>query len=428
VIVDPIPDLVAGQFRLHKTGKTVDCPIKSIVIEPSLDGCERDLLESLGFPKSLAIICDPNTHDALGARVAASIPSARLLVIRTPKADQDTVDRLVNELRHEEALIAVGSGSLNDIVKFASHHHRLPYAVFATAPSMNGYVTATASISRNGEKLSLPAAPPKGAFFDLTVLADAPYRLIRAGVGDSLCRSTAEVDWYLSHLLLDTNILDTPFSIQRADEGKLLENVGDLRGGHLAAIEPLVRLLVLGGLGMMIAGSSQPGSQGEHLISHYIDMLHRPHPGSLHGEQVGLATRTMSRLQHLVLSLEEAPVLTETTIDIDGMRTRFGKLGPALVSGLRAKALAGRRLDHVNERLATRWGAIGDTLKRKALRLPALLQGLDVAGIAATPQDLGIDAAFYREAVMHARELRNRFTMLDLAADSGLLASFLEQQ
>ena len=35
------------------------------------------------------------------------------------------------------------------------------------------------------------------------MLAAAPPRLIRAGLGDSACRSTAQADWLLSHMLLD---------------------------------------------------------------------------------------------------------------------------------------------------------------------------------------------------------------------------------
>jgi glycerol-1-phosphate dehydrogenase [NAD(P)+] len=41
-----------------------------------------------------------------------------------------------------------------------------------------------------------------------------------------------------------------------------------------------------------------------------------------------------------------------------------------------------------------------------------------------TGEALGLDGGFYREAVLHARELRDRFGMLDLAADSGLLEAF----
>ena len=35
--------------------------------------------------------------------------------------------------------------------------------------------------------------------------------------------------------------------------------------------------------------------------------------------------------------------------------------------------------------------------------------------------DLGLAREFFFEAVLHAREIRNRYTFLDLAADAGML-------
>ncbi len=37
-----------------------------------------------------------------------------------------------------------------------------------------------------------------------------------------------------------------------------------------------------------------------------------------------------------------------------------------------------------------------------------------------TVSDLALPVDFYRNAVIHAREIRDRFTFLDLAADSGI--------
>ena len=39
-------------------------------------------------------------------------------------------------------------------------------------------------------------------------------------------------------------------------------------------------------------------------------------------------------------------------------------------------------------------------------------------GAPTTHRDLGISRAFFADAVLHAREIRNRYTFLDLAADS----------
>ncbi|MEZ5930804.1 MAG: iron-containing alcohol dehydrogenase [Alphaproteobacteria bacterium] len=425
---DPIDRILADDVELADTGNPVTCPIRSLLIEPSLHGREQDLLKALAFPAAVAIVCDANTYDVLGKRLAKALRSAQVTMLEAPKADEATADHLAYLTRHAEALIAVGSGTLNDLTKYVSHRRRQPYAVFATAPSMNGYVTATASISRDGEKLSLPAAPPKGAFFDLGVLASAPHRLIRAGVGDSLCRSTAECDWLLAHQLFDTPFLEAPFQIQREDEAALLDRIGGLERGDLQAVKALTRLLVLGGLGMLIAGSSQPGSQGEHLISHYIDMLHRPHPGSLHGEQVGLTTRTMAALQHHVMSRENPPRLAATAIKPGEIGKRFGPWSASCEAALRAKALSGERLEALNTQLDQRWPELRAAFDARSLPLSRMEAAFDTAGLAAGPHDLGIDPAFYREAVLHARELRDRFTMLDLAADAGMLASFVDER
>jgi glycerol-1-phosphate dehydrogenase [NAD(P)+] len=50
-------------------------------------------------------------------------------------------------------------------------------------------------------------------FLDLSILAAAPVRMIRSGLGDSLCRATAQADWLLSHLLFDLPYRTMPFRL-----------------------------------------------------------------------------------------------------------------------------------------------------------------------------------------------------------------------
>jgi glycerol-1-phosphate dehydrogenase [NAD(P)+] len=54
-----------------------------------------------------------------------------------------------------------------------------------------------------------------------------------------------------------------------------------------------------------------------------------------------------------------------------------------------------------------------------AARLAAIMKR---AGGSTTPADIGLSPAFYAAAVRNARFLRNRYTFLDLADDSGHLA------
>jgi glycerol-1-phosphate dehydrogenase [NAD(P)+] len=423
---DPIERFTSQCFVPQGQDTAFACPIRSIAIAESLSGAEQGLVWALLPSGTPAVVSDENTYDVLGRRVERALGAATSVVLERPHADEATADRLLERSRGADALIAVGSGTLNDLCKYVAHRTGRPSMVFGTAPSMNGYATSTASISRNGYKHSLAAIAPRGMFLDLKVLAAAPVRMIRAGLGDVLCRSTAQIDWLLSHLLLGTPYAEDPFAIQAADERLMLARAGGLARGDPEAILALVRLLVLSGLGMLLVGSSHPGSMGEHGISHYIDMHLHPHPGSLHGEQVGVASLTMARLQAEVLSHEEPPWVVAQGLDEKAMRRRYGPVADDCLAVMRAKALDGEQARALNARLEARWPELRRRLQAIAIARESLERALRAAGAATSPTDLGIPPAFYREAVLHAREVRERYGMLDLAADAGLLAAFVQ--
>jgi glycerol-1-phosphate dehydrogenase [NAD(P)+] len=297
--------------------------------------------------------------------------------------------------------------------------------VFATAPSMNGYLSGTASLARDGLKVSLPARCAAGVFFELDVLAAAPKRLIRAGIGDVLCRTTAQADWLLAHLLLGTRYSPTPFALQAGDEGALLAATGDAVAGDPDAVLRLTRLLVLSGLGMLLAGSSHPASMAEHLISHTLEMLH-PGLDALHGEQVGVATLTVSRLQHAILHAGKPPRLRPTDVDEEALARVFGAVGRQCAAELRAKALDRDAAAALERRLDDEWPGLQERLVEVMLPTPTLERALAAADAPRTADDLGLEPPLYRRAVRHARAVRNRFTVLDLAADAALLDRLLD--
>ena len=106
---------------------------------------------------------------------------------------------------------------------------------------MNGYTSVNAAITEHGHKKSLAAHAPQGAFFDLSVLAAAPpVRLIRSGLGDSLCRATSQADWLLAHLLFGKPYRELPYALLAADEPLLFENAADLVSGSIEVMENLV--------------------------------------------------------------------------------------------------------------------------------------------------------------------------------------------
>ena len=426
---DKIAELLAGTYRSPATGKTYSVATRSLVIARSLGGREADLIRELGFGRRVAVVSDEITHAILGERVERALIGhhdvSSFVLPGTPEPDEPTVDALRRVASSADALIAIGSGTINDLCKYASALDKKPYAVFATAPSMNGYTSLTAAITVAGHKLSLPAQAPVGAFFDLSVLSAAPQRLIAAGLGDTICRTTAQADWLLAHLLLDRPFDELPFELLAEDEPPLLDSADALIAGDLEAMEMLVRVLVLSGLGTAIIGSSQPASQGEHLVSHFIDMFAEPsRPPVFHGEQVGVTTLSMARLQQRIL--DSAPVIVPDTETEAGFLERYGdELGASCWEEFSGKRIDAARADALNARIAERWPAIRDRVD--AIRLPPQrIQSLIAAvGGPLTPANIHLTRDFYERALLRGREIRNRYTFLDLAANAGRLPELI---
>ncbi|MCH8036150.1 MAG: hypothetical protein IIC53_03390 [Proteobacteria bacterium] len=72
-------------------------------------------------------------------------------------------------------------------------------------------------------------------------------------------------------------------------------------------------------------------------------------------------------------------------------------------------------------RLAERWDEFRARLSAVMVPATELDSVLKRARAPTVPEDLHWPRPFYRDAVRHAREMRNRYTFLDLAADSGWL-------
>jgi glycerol-1-phosphate dehydrogenase [NAD(P)+] len=428
-----VRSILAGTWVDPSTGHALTSPIRAIRVAPSLDGAEADLVSSLDLGRTLSVVADDNTWAAMGRRVAKALrgfAGVSSVVLRAPHADERTLIDLTDRVRHADGLVAVGTGTINDLCKAVSAATGKPYAVFGTAASMNGYTTGTVSMfAPNGVKTTRKAVMPRGVFLDLQVLRRAPVRLTLAGLGDSICRTTAQVDWLLSRYLLGTDYTETPYLLQTEDEEAMFATAGLLPNGDLPALAALCRILILMGIGTVITGTTQYGSGSEHLTSHAIDMLAgRKHPGSMHGEQTGCATLSMARLQESILDRSEPPRLAPTQMDESDILNRFGPAGPDCVVEFRRKSLNARAASEMNRRLDENWTELRIGLLGKVRRITELEQAMTAAGAPLTAEDLGLDARLYRQAIQHAREIRSRYSVLDLAGDSGLLSDFAASQ
>lgn len=430
-----IDEICAGTWVNPLTGKNFPpTDYDSIVFSESLQGREADLVAALGFAPPFVVVSDQNTHGAMGERIARAL--ARLgrvdeIILDHPHADMASVRDLEVRLKPYSGIVAVGSGTINDLTKFASFRNGQKYCVFATAGSMNGYTSSTASITLDsGLKVSLPAQAPTGFFVDLEVCAAAPAWLNAAGFGDCLCRSVAQIDWWMSHRTLGTVFRFEPFLIEIPDEALLMERAEGIARGDIDAVGHLFRVLTLCGLGINIVGTSHHGSMGEHQISHYIDCFAGTrHPGTLHGQQVGVASLTMARIQQHFLSRDTAPEVRPTVIDEQDMARRMGAEVAAQCGALyRKKAFDAAAADRFNTRIAQIWPQLRAECLEFSVPVETLHRALAAAGGPTSAQSLGVPVDFYREAVSHAHEMRDRFSFADVACDSGVLRQLAAQE
>ena len=350
--------------------------------------------------------------------------------------DERAVFSLLNAANSETGLIIVhGSGTLNDLVRYVSFKLRLPYYIAATAPSMDGYASTVSPLIHNGMKITYETQGADAIMAESRLLAEAPAVMLAAGLGDILGKYTAVADWKLAAL-----IEDEYYCPEIAE--MVLETVrSTMNARHsIAARDPQAVALVMDGLimtgiAMSFIGNSRPASGSEHHLSHFWEMrlLQDNKAAVLHGTKVGLASILTCALYRELLSI---------TPDFAAARQRLENMDSAdflkwensilQVYGISAdEVIALERVAHKNDpqralvrlvKLEQKWS---DIIKLTSEIIPEpseIKLALELNGGAVRPSELDINEELVFEAASFAKELRNRYTILQLYWDLGLEA------
>ena len=149
----------------------------------------------------LFMVADQNTYAAQGKAVEAALRGAgfdlKQVVFTSAEvvADaQHVLDVLVEADRQERTFIAVGSGTLTDITRFASHRTKTSFISVPTAPSVDGFASVGAPLIIHGVKITVICHAPIAIFADIRTLANAPRAMIAAGFADMLGKYTSIAD------------------------------------------------------------------------------------------------------------------------------------------------------------------------------------------------------------------------------------------
>jgi glycerol-1-phosphate dehydrogenase [NAD(P)+] len=288
---------------------------------------------------------------------------------------------------------------------------------------MNGYTSGIAAIKVKGVKRTLPATPPQRIYALPEVIQQAPLKLRQAGFCDVLAKVVSDIDWQCESLLFSGSYCGLPAAMMAEVEKSYSDHPEEIGRGDESAVMGLFNGLLLSGVAMSLAGSSAPASGGEHLVSHFWDMR-EPITGrepELHGLQVGvgiiLSTACYQRLRQLEVSSlqpQAEQVFAATAAQIPAI---WGPYADEVAKQFHNKREVLRQFDTL---LPQKWDQLQTLFAQ--VQPPEYFTEL----FARTGAPFNLEAFRLTEdefilAALNSRAIRERITVLDLAAHAGVL-------
>ena len=400
-----------------------------------VDGLLLDFLTRSGY-RRLRLVADANTWRVLGRSAAESLGKAGIGVAVTlfegePRADESALGLLLAEESAEPSpLLAVGSGTITDIVRLYAARLGLPFISLPTAASVDAYASSVAAMTIRGAKRTIAAAAPRAIFADIETLRSAPAPMTAAGFGDMFCKFSALADWRLGALVWGEPWDEAIAARTRAAALRCREAAPLIAARGAEGIETLIGALVESGMAMSLAGHSRPASGAEHHLSHYWEMrLSREGRAPiLHGLKVALATAMVAELWERIsdMGLAEAEARLseyappEAGEEQERIVAEFGEAaGEIEATQRRFLSLDAAGFEGLKRAIIDNWSEIRDL----AASVPGAAETrshLSAAGCPTRPSELGLEAELVESAWAFGHLLRDRFTVRRLAAFLGL--------
>ena len=157
-----------GKARKCSCGRVHETPLKRVVIEQDALQKVPGILEELGYHR-VFLVADQNTWKAAGEALEQELVEAQIaceaLVFseQEPVPDESHLGEILTACPPEtEILLAVGTGTINDMCKYVSFRLKLDYMIVATATSMDGFVSVGAALILNHVKVTKDAEQQLG--------------------------------------------------------------------------------------------------------------------------------------------------------------------------------------------------------------------------------------------------------------------------
>ena len=389
------------------------------------------------------VVCDQNTYEVAGRRVCEILDRAGiehgLYVIpgkRISPAEWEVGSALMHYDPRCDMLLGVGSGVINDTCKVLAHAIGVPSAIVGTAPSMDGYASNSSSMEVNHVKVSLYNHAPVGILLDSEILAQAPMRMLWAGLGDMVAKYIAVCEWRISHIVTGEFYCESIAQMMRSALKKIVDASDGITKRDPDAIQSIAEGLVVAGMAMAYAEISRPASGLEHYFSHMWEMmaLERGVPYDLHGIQVGVGTVLSMKLYRKIREIQpdrakaEAHMKAFNRADWEAqVRRIFGKTADEIIAiedktHKNDPARHAKRLDN----LVNHWDEILKIIDEELPDYDTLYQTMAKTGMPMRPSEIDVPMDDVVNAFIGARDIRDKYLSCSFLWDLGLTDEFAE--
>ncbi len=395
------------------------------------------------------VVADENTFAVAGEEVHQCLEAAGHTLVEpyvfpgqpTLYAEYENIVTLGEALHAHDAIpVAVGSGTLNDIVKRAAYERDRPYMVVATAASMDGYTAFGASIAKEGFKQTLACPAPKAVLADLDILMHAPPGMAASGYADLLGKVTSGADWLIADALEVEEIDQKVWSLVQDHLREWTGQPAELHAGDRKATEHLIEGLIMSGLAMQSYQSSRAASGAEHQFSHLWEMEglgHDDNPPLSHGFKVGVGSVAIAALYERVLQRDLSALDTEEICNAWPTREEVEQtvraehtapgMDEAAVEQSLAKYIGADELAQRLELLRERWPELRERVAAQLMTAGQLRAMLQAAGCPTSPAEIGLSTPRFKATYSRSRMIRKRYTILDLATEASILDESVEE-
>ena len=389
------------------------------------------------------ILADRNTYKAAGEAVAdilreSGIPfSAYVFRQDALEPNEEAVGSAFMHFDNScDLIIGVGSGVINDIGKILSKVSGRKYIIVGTAPSMDGYASATSSMSMDGLKVSLNSRCADVIIGDIDILKQAPEHMLKSGLGDMLAKYISIAEWRIGNLITGEYYCERVAQLIRTALKKCVDNAEGLLKRDEAAVEAVFEGLVIGGVAMAYAGVSRPASGVEHYFSHIWDMrgLEFGTQIDLHGIQCAMATMKAVKLYEAVKSVTPDREMAHAAVDAfdcgkwnETLRQFLGNSGETMIAQEQKEQKYDKSTHPARfQKIADNWDAILQIIEEELPSPEELSKIMDTIGISKDLETIGVDRECAKLTFKATKDIRDKYVLSRLAWDLGILDELCE--